>query len=962
MTSRSPFSLHLIFDLVRKPLHSLLILLLLFSPAQSYAAVPRGGAESGTRPLGGAELPIPSQPGSAPSADPAAVAPGHAPGSGGEGTAPGALQSPETAASGLNPDIEALIAEEEGKERQEAQAAATASDGGGGGSGSGSISAGQASAPEVDLFTGSASLQVPILIPPGRRGATPDLKLVYSSSGGDSPFGYGWSFPIGSISRSTKFGVPGCPLNETDDKADFVIILNGSALELKRLHAGSTGTHIYRPRISESSLEVSAHTRRNEWDAYDRAGNHYYFGQVASARLHNGVDKFYNTAYNASTGANCEFTTMWMLTRFVDTNGNEIKYHYYKDVNTQNVIYPYYIDYGGNGGSASLREAPFRILFDHNISLINRDRGTPLDNPKISPWTRDSRSISYARGVLERRYYIIPRIRVFYRDRPGAGHKLIRQYKLDYLDDPYTGRNLLQRVRTLDPKGVALVPPQTFEYASSKLDFAPEVTVRGPLTAQDTGHLHHTDRDGNQTRALLDVNSDGYIDLIDSYSGGTVYTGTENGINGPTFKWKGGFNTTTPLVLVQHSSSKTDFLDMTGDGVPDRVIVEKGALIPRTRIHRYPWRIFPGSCRTPTQCGEGASFLARDLSSIPAAFVDIDTLTPLSDPNLENTNGYVRRLPPSLRQTSGGRISEGDWTSVLSSVMDMNSDGIVDAVGILQILDWFRTGRTFHRWSTFIGTGSSFTVSPFFSNALKIENVISTHIETTQQSGDQHITHRMTMDVNGDGLPDHLVYRWNHCVTFDHSGNVAGRYPSHNCNDAVKAFSIDRSRVVFTNVVDAYLNSGRGFDHHVTWYIPSWGGGANSNQGIRRTVDRRVSSQHREGNTVQNLIDINGDGLPDFIDVKAGRWRVTYNQGGVIDFSQNPTETLSGGNWISQSATRRRAGPAAPSSGRRRPVSSCSIWMVTPCPRSSTPGIWLTGRSESSGHQAEPPSSARVSW
>ena len=841
MTSRSSLSLHLFFDLIRKPLHSLLILLLLFSPAQSYAAVPRGGAESGARPLGNGELPILSQPGSAPSTDPAAATPGHAPGSGGEGTATSALQSPETAASGLDPDLEALIAEEENTERQEAQAAATASDGGDGGSGSGSLSAGLASAPEVDLFTGSASLQIPILIPPGRRGATPDLKLVYSSSGGDSAFGHGWNLPIGSISRNTKYGVPGCPLNETDTKADFVISLNGSALELKRVIANFNGskTHIYRPRISESSLEVFAHTDQNIWKAVDRAGNHYTFGAVPSARLHSGVDTFYNTAYNASTGANCQFTTLWMLTRFADTNGNEIKYNYFKDVPGNPAIYLQSIDYGGNSNSGNIREAPFRIAFDRSISLINRDRGTPLDNPKIHPWAPTPRSISYARGVLERRYYVIHGIRVLYRDRPGASYKLIRQYRLDYQDDPYTGRNLLQRVRTLDPKGVALVPPQTFEYASSKLDFAPEVTVKGPRvpgarTATDRPHLSFNTRGKRQTRSLLDVNGDGYFDLIDSAENGKVRLGTATGITSSTFN-RSGFNQRTQLAVTDvgrnWAMGRSVFSDLSGDGIPDRLW-----------IHNGKWQLSRGVCTTSTKCGDASAAI-----SLGAPATDL----------------HRSRIRSS-------------YTSSRDQLMDWNADGLPD----------FVRGDTSPRWQVHRNTGSGFQRLPIRGTYTFPE------IDRVEKHGNQRITRRMTLDVNADGLPDHLVYDWDHCVTFDTSGNVAGDYPNHSCNRAVPTFSIDRSKVVFTNVVDVYLNSGRGFDHRITWYIPSWGGGSNSNQGIRRELDGQ--------GVVQDLRDINGDGFPDFVEISGGVWRVTYNQGGVIDFSQARTDNLGAGNWISQ--------------------------------------------------------------
>lgn len=67
-----------------------------------------------------------------------------------------------------------------------------------------------AGSPEANLFNGSVSTQIAIQLPPARKGMTPELALVYSSAAGPSPYGYGWSLPIGSIERSTKWGVPRC--------------------------------------------------------------------------------------------------------------------------------------------------------------------------------------------------------------------------------------------------------------------------------------------------------------------------------------------------------------------------------------------------------------------------------------------------------------------------------------------------------------------------------------------------------------------------------------------------------------------------------------------------------------------------------------------------------------------------------------------------------------------------------
>ena len=45
---------------------------------------------------------------------------------------------------------------------------------------------------QPDLFTGRASMAIPIVVPPGRRGVQPSLALAYSSSTRNGWVGVGW--------------------------------------------------------------------------------------------------------------------------------------------------------------------------------------------------------------------------------------------------------------------------------------------------------------------------------------------------------------------------------------------------------------------------------------------------------------------------------------------------------------------------------------------------------------------------------------------------------------------------------------------------------------------------------------------------------------------------------------------------------------------------------------------------
>ena len=90
---------------------------------------------------------------------------------------------------------------------------------------------GLAESPRADLFTGAATTTIRFQVPPGRMDMTPELALTYSSQGAQSAYGFGWSLPIGRISRSVVDGVPAY-FNERDE---FVLELPGRTVERVRV-------------------------------------------------------------------------------------------------------------------------------------------------------------------------------------------------------------------------------------------------------------------------------------------------------------------------------------------------------------------------------------------------------------------------------------------------------------------------------------------------------------------------------------------------------------------------------------------------------------------------------------------------------------------------------------------------------------------------------------------------------
>jgi hypothetical protein len=197
----------------------------------------------------------------------------------------------------------------------------------------------------------------------------PELKLQYSSSGGPSPYGFGWDLPIGRIERSSKWGVPRCPggssgVDYHDD--DFVLILPGVAAELVNVTEGTGYT--YRPKIEQSYVQAQRVETDADgdgdldphWVVRDRAGLKYVFGDAESARTGTDIHVF----MEQDPDGTCRMTTSWALTRIEDPNGNSIDIGW---MNIVNVLYPTAIHYGGNSAATPAIQPLYQIYFGYEF-------------------------------------------------------------------------------------------------------------------------------------------------------------------------------------------------------------------------------------------------------------------------------------------------------------------------------------------------------------------------------------------------------------------------------------------------------------------------------------------------------------------------------------------------------------------------------------------------------------------
>ena len=117
--------------------------------------------------------------------------------------------------------------------------------------------------PEISDNSGAFTHSVPIAVPDGPSGATPELQLLYSSAGGNGNAGVGWSLPYSAIRLDQSWGVPSYWLDGTDpcDPNQFEgrLWLDGQELIPSRHDPLAPEQCTYRTRPDSFTLIVPVH-------------------------------------------------------------------------------------------------------------------------------------------------------------------------------------------------------------------------------------------------------------------------------------------------------------------------------------------------------------------------------------------------------------------------------------------------------------------------------------------------------------------------------------------------------------------------------------------------------------------------------------------------------------------------------------------------------------------------------
>lgn len=650
-----------------------------------------------------------------------------------------------------------------------------------------------AASPEANLYNGSVSTQIAIQVPPGRKNMTPEIALAYSSAGGPSPYGYGWNLPIGSIERSTKWGVPRCSGAHTND---FVLMMPGGVSAELVVESGS----VYRPKVEEAFVEATAFKGTgtgNYWVVRDRAGLKYTFGrnlnqsgsETDDARVYRGQDSFFQSSP-------CRFTTKWMLTKIEDANGGSIEISWDKD---HNVPVPVKISYGGSKGGAGSGAAVIAHFFHLTFEYLDLPP-TYLLNGTFFP----SGVVSNRSGAQERISRFLSTIRVA-TDKPTQDTE-IRTYELEHSNSPGTYFWDPADPGTLENVRVTLGGAKLASYGEQDFTYMGHVTVGlqgvsdSELIPAPQDYLRHTTGSGEVYETLLDMNGDGILDSVvraDANGSGQPCS-TVEGV------WEVRFGNLAPdgelsfLAPIDwcvppgvidnirdveslEQAAQVDTFDMTGDGIPDWIYA-----------FANPWLVYPGGCLDGDP-GDGICskwgfsiddviewqlpdddteiFYIQDVrldtSSPPKSMVHVDTIDVNGDglPDYVDTrestswrvyynNGRGFDRPHQTITAPVGYLSISQYEFPPNPrVLDFNGDGLLDVVevgagGAATGCGSPGAGYASICLAVHYGTGTGFDAAAFVPAPM-----IGPYIgDDSDEFYDWDL-----FDISGDGLPDMVI-------------------------------------------------------------------------------------------------------------------------------------------------------------------------------------------------------------
>ena len=375
--------------------------------------------------------------------------------------------------------------------------------------------------------TGAAVYTIPIELPEGRGGMTPQLSLQYNSSAGDGILGKGWGLSgwsyISRVAESQYY-------DGTVGSVDF--INDGYALDGMRL-INIPNSNIYRTEIDEVS-RITA----NGFGKDERRSNTYFVVETKS-----GYKKYYGATDGSASrqfyGIYDAHPVRWHLDKVVDLSGNMILYYYERDPN-YGEIYLRKIEYSKNDAAGAINSQFYTVEFEYkNITNNAFHLSTFLSHGENA----------YRYDVRKR----LIAINVKY-----GTSDLIRKYFIDYTTGGVHGNEYLSEVKLVSGDESICYNPTTFVW---NYNIADDAAAKQILIEDNIPFPGYP-----KLKITADVNGDGRADIIEASPGGNTLKALINN----------GQNNVTVYELDNFSPTKLLSGDFDGDG-KDEILAENAS-------------------------------------------------------------------------------------------------------------------------------------------------------------------------------------------------------------------------------------------------------------------------------------------------------------------------------------------------------------------------------------------------
>lgn len=610
-------------------------------------------------------------------------------------------------------------------------------------------------------LTGGAQYNIPIKVPEGLNGVTPEINLFYNSQNGNGVAGYGWELTgVSSISRipSTKYH------NNTIDAVDLDNLdrfaLDGQRLILKSGIYGNNGATYQTERYS--NIKVTSYGAT--------PGNPDYF----KVNYPDGSIAFYGNSTDSKS------ITGYAITNWQNPQGVRIDYEYQIYYKTQ---YIYRIKYG----NVSSTSHPYEIRFDYNWN------------------TRRKRyEETFIGGTLITNKSLLRSIDVY------SNNTRLKYYELDNTNLTSLNYNRLTSVTEYTGDGSQSHSPIVFNYSDSETD-----VIRNDITA-NLSVINIEQR--NAETVSLDITGNGKMDFIvypkDEKDKFWVFTDIQSSAYNYAFTVNSGtFETVFPTTSLNHlnkilAGQNLTVVQNTTNNDVDFKVFSKGPpssgaplLLNYTKTWDAPTYNYPNSSSTSIEKQKPQKYLSGDfngdgLTDVLAVGMPYTTKSCYNCNSTPVSNKAVQFIDLNRTLTSNFSNLSGHLTQVIEkddqlSSIDFNGDGKTDILHIadnklfvygiddnnmLQLLlqknNTNITGNSVILLGDYNGDGKTDFLSPVAhnSNSFKvfISRGVNYHIGTKSMpftyknpvhyNGTLKTYNLIPLDTNGDGKTDIIEY------------------------------------------------------------------------------------------------------------------------------------------------------------------------------------------------------------